>query len=110
MSTTHTPEPWYVETEHPASVAQPHHTHSDLVVVTPCGRITQTGDTIARRHANARLIAAAPALLLALESIEPELYAMTHSEQFTAFARTAFGVHLARVRHAITKAKPSTKG
>jgi hypothetical protein len=63
----HTPGPWHVETEHPANVAAGgHELNSECRVLTTCGIISQSGDTLSRQKANARIIAAAPCLLSAL--------------------------------------------
>lgn len=67
MKSSHTPGPWHVETEHPANVAVGgHRSNGECRVLTTCGIISQSGDTPSRQKANARLIAAAPELLLAL--------------------------------------------
>lgn len=79
----HTPGPWYLKHEHPAIAharangddrfpVPPEKYHWGIVrISTPCGDFVVSGenDTASRRQANARLIAAAPELLAALERI-----------------------------------------
>lgn len=67
----HTPGPWHINTIE----ANPHTVHSDRGLVATCmlpppfGPETWSGHTVYETEANARLIAAAPELLAALEGL-----------------------------------------
>lgn len=76
-STQHTPGPWYVAEEHPSrnGITTPD-SFRHLCVSTPRGEITcfqGCGRGDAECEANARLIAAAPELLVVCKSIALEL-------------------------------------
>jgi hypothetical protein len=66
MKNDTTPGPWHIWHEHPANVGHVEPSGYNLwqfvPIATPCGmiRLLAEGDTLNRREANARLIAAAP--------------------------------------------------
>lgn len=90
MSTKHTPGPWFVDEESPLDVRTNGVGKLMWICDAPDGYDTSNIEGMKQREANARLIAAAPDLLEALEVVLCELEAQDiHAPARIAFAKAA---------------------
>lgn len=105
MSTTHTPAPWELDYDKGSTQDILSRKHGGICTVRRAGR--HDNATFA---ANARLIAAAPDMLAALEHADRELYELLASRKLDSTDAPFHAVRMVRdqVRAAIAKAKGTT--
>ena len=99
MNTQHTPGPWYVSGTNPPMV----YARDGLDIICQCDIMRE--ETRAHEMATARLLAAAPDLLAALEVAEKSLTFAMGAIHMSSAAHIHMGIDRDIVRAAIAKAK-----